>query len=547
MRKIPPSALLLAALACGAALRLWGISFGLPHTEARPDESTIIAMAIRFWKDGFRPISLIYPTLITYILALVYGVSALFKGAPEGVYRCLMDWYASSPAFFFLTARLMGALAGTATVYVCWLAGREAAGETGSRRAAFFSSAFMALCYLHARDSHFGALDAPMTFFIALSAYYCLKSLRTQAGRDYLLAGIAAGLAAGTKYAGVLLVFPVLAAHIISVRDGKSPFLGRGPALFTLGLAGAFMLTTPWLVLDPARTLADYRFHKSLHGFMSGGSWLYHIQFTLYRGLGAPLFFSALAGMILLLRENWRRGVVLFSFAAVYFLVLARTHSVYARYGLPLLPFCCIAAGYFAAAAQKLRPAVWIALFSLITLDSAAKIVKLDSLLAKEDSRALAMRGLDAKLPPSASICQTGTDYTNLQFNWDKKYLAFRADEADRAGALIRAELYRAKLRRACGSRVPVYYDGKTRAFASYDGKKSLPPDYIISPVPPFGGGIPQGLKPWLSRDYEPFAVYKAFSGGNIYDETDAFFVPFGWFSGVRMPGPDIYVFKRKT
>src|SRR5947208_1988115 len=57
-------ALLLAAITVvGAAVRFWGIGFGLPHTYARPDEDAIVTIATRIYRDGPNPHFFVYPTL----------------------------------------------------------------------------------------------------------------------------------------------------------------------------------------------------------------------------------------------------------------------------------------------------------------------------------------------------------------------------------------------------------------------------------------------------------------------------------------------------
>jgi len=66
----------------GGLARFWGINFGLPHTECRPDESIITGIAFGFFSGDFNPHFFSYPTLYIYVLHglyfLYYSIGKLF-------------------------------------------------------------------------------------------------------------------------------------------------------------------------------------------------------------------------------------------------------------------------------------------------------------------------------------------------------------------------------------------------------------------------------------------------------------------------------------
>lgn len=51
-------------LVIAAAVRLWGIDFGLPHTMCRPDEETVAALAFRFFMGHFKTHFFSWPWLL---------------------------------------------------------------------------------------------------------------------------------------------------------------------------------------------------------------------------------------------------------------------------------------------------------------------------------------------------------------------------------------------------------------------------------------------------------------------------------------------------
>jgi dolichyl-phosphate-mannose--protein O-mannosyl transferase len=205
---IKASVLLGGVLAVAAIVRFWGIYFGLPQTECRPDETYVIDIALRFGTGDFNPHTFIYPTLYMYVLFLLYA-GYFLVGFAMGKYSSNSDFlleYVLDPTSFYLIDRFLSALLGTATVLITY----HLAKQFLDRKTAIISAFFLALAYLHVRHSHFGVLDVPVTFLIMCSAFFILRAHNDYTSRNYLLAGIFAGLAASTKYIVYGRVCPLL-------------------------------------------------------------------------------------------------------------------------------------------------------------------------------------------------------------------------------------------------------------------------------------------------------------------------------------------------
>ena len=59
---------LLVILAGALALRVWGLTYGLPHPQARPDEDTLLGLLFGFDTGDLNPRWFIYPTFFLYLL-----------------------------------------------------------------------------------------------------------------------------------------------------------------------------------------------------------------------------------------------------------------------------------------------------------------------------------------------------------------------------------------------------------------------------------------------------------------------------------------------
>ena len=72
-------------------------------------------------------------------------------------------------------------------------------------------------------------------------------------------------------------------------------------------------------------------------------------------------------------------------------------------------------------------------------------------------------------------------------------------------------------------------------------------PDWILLQESPLPGETQPVVAELLKTDYALVKQFQAFSPGrwHVFDQQDAFFVPFAGFSGVVRPGPNYTLYKR--
>jgi len=128
--------------------------------------------------------------------------------------------------------RSLSALAGVATVPVAYLAGIELRG----RRAGLLAAALVAVNPMLLWYSQEARAYALLALLCTVSLLYCLRALRTGERRDFVLWGVASGLALATHY---FAVFPIAAEALwLLRRRGRASWGGLGIlALFGLALA----------------------------------------------------------------------------------------------------------------------------------------------------------------------------------------------------------------------------------------------------------------------------------------------------------------------
>ena len=342
---------LLCILALALALRLWGITWGLPsvthYFSYHPDESVMLetsSVTMNVFAGHLLPHFYNYGSLQLYLVCFANTLAALF-GAVDIVPKNFDVWYPQWGKMY-LIGRLLTVGMGVGTVWATYAVGATLWG----RRAGLFAALILAITPLHAQHSHFLTVDVPATFWVMLSLLWSAK-LATDAPKPLkaaILAGLFAGLAAATKYNMALVLLPVLAACYLNSSPSR---FGRVAACCGVGLL-AFCAACPGALLETSVFLKDIRF-EAVHVQNSddptfrntGNGFVYHITHNLDAGLGLPLLLLALSSIVYALYRRERGDALLAAFALPYYVLISLAAVRYARYVIPLLPILALWTG----------------------------------------------------------------------------------------------------------------------------------------------------------------------------------------------------------
>ena len=530
-------------LAVAALVRFRAIHFGLPYTQARPDETAIID-PVRVLLSGHLPHFYDYPWLFLWIVALAY-VGYFLWGAASGTFHSMSEMLASWPVHwepFFLIPRAISAVAGTVSVLVVYRLGRQ----VRDTPTAIVSALFFTFAFMHVRGSHFGTTDVVMTGLIVAAIALLLDAHRTRSRRRFLAAGLVAGLAAATKYNAVILAIPMIVSHLLHVWDSpgqrRDAWLDAGILYFSVPFALAFAVGVPFVVLDRGPFLDAMRelAHALRVGDVRmdlGNGWLYHLTFSLRYGMGLPLLVTGLAGSAVLLWMEPRTGLLLLSFPLAYYVVAGGVRLLFVRYAMPIVPFLCVTAAYLVCVSTSwIASRVWHraeprpvlsgalagALALVLVWSSVIRVAAFDRIMSATDNRVVVAQWFFDHVPPGQSVLQGGSRYGLVQF-WDRRfpYREWRWD----------------------GVRQIFIMDG-TRRFS-----KSDRPDWIIIQDSPLPSATQAIVKEVMSDGYVRAAEFPAFSASDdlVYDQQDAFYVPLAGLAHVVRPGPNFSVYKHEA
>ncbi|MGD2048230.1 MAG: glycosyltransferase family 39 protein [Chloroflexota bacterium] len=400
------------------AVRLWGLDFGLPYAY-HIDEPRYLHSAVGIIQSGnLNPGWFYQPSLYIYLITVIIGGYYVF-GRLIGQFQSTDDLFRPPYSFDgqidlpneFLLARLLTVFFGVATVLLIYFVARRWMGKFG----AIVSALLLAVSIFHVQSSHFIATDVPVAFFIVLSLYAAGRIVDGGNLGHYVLAGLAIGLAVGTKYSAYVIVIPVLLAHLVAWRKGKTRLVSTFLLWSGLVAVGTAILTTPYSLLDYPQFIDDviyeWRHHKVVGHIGAEGESARWLVSRLWNSSDRWLTIAAIIGFGLgIWQREWKILLVL-SYALIYFLSMASNLVRFERFLVPLIPAFALAAGYAFAVIIERWPSrnvqiAMIILLGLMLIEPATAIIGTGRTLTQTDVRTIARAWIQENIPSGSKIAR---------------------------------------------------------------------------------------------------------------------------------------------
>lgn len=410
----------------GFLLRVYGLRWGLPNAHRyfsyHPDEGLNLAAAIRadtlhgHLDTHFYHYGTLYFYIVSFALSIARGWGFLHH-LPAGMVI---------PASYYLTARWVTVIMGTATIALVYGLGRRLYGEmTGLLAAA--GAAITPLAVVH---SHFATVDVPATFFVVAALYSGAGLIHKPTNKGYLKCGLLAGLAGATKYNAALVVLgPALVWLAGTPDEDQSPATDHAQPIHSksyrkrnyahlLALLGAvlggFLIGCPGPLINWYGFYRDFTYEltKSQQGMgllfvKTGNGWWYHFVVSLRYGMGIPLLLVCTAGVGMALVRRTRADLLLLGFLIPYYGVIGWAQVRFMRYVIPILPVLVILGARLLTEPFPKMPRlnrILQAIGVLVVLHAGFLCVAMDHPFGVPDARGAAARWLEKNAPPGATV-----------------------------------------------------------------------------------------------------------------------------------------------
>ncbi|MCB1035818.1 MAG: glycosyltransferase family 39 protein, partial [Acidobacteria bacterium] len=425
-----PRRILLGLLAIALAVRLAGVDHEVEE-RAYLDEGTYYHHATKINEGEVLRFSFVYPHLLYYLDAFTLWNTTLFPGAWDRLCRTVFE-VSETLGQSWVALRLLAALLSVLAVGAVFQVGRRFAGTA----AGALGAALLVFSPLTNDGAHLIISDVPSASLAAVSWMFAAGLLLEQRRRDYILAGVFAGLAAATKYPAGVVAVAIIAAWIrgrLADRRWSYDLVLAGSVSL-----GSFLLVMPTFFLHPR--LAVFGDRGMLFGFRqySGGGWIgvmpenipAYYGAELAGSFGLPALLLGVAGLVFLvvvpgLRKEAKREsgastpaldrrtlLWLMVFPVIYLSLIASMNMVVRRNLYPALPPLAALLGIgLGHLLQRLAPkslpwrrALTAALVLLaLTLPVRATLLQTVS-LTRPSTREAAAAWIREHLPPGSAI-----------------------------------------------------------------------------------------------------------------------------------------------
>jgi dolichyl-phosphate-mannose--protein O-mannosyl transferase len=220
---------------------------------------------------------------------------------------------------FYLPGRLSIALVGVATV---WFTYHLVTNGYRNRLLGLLAALFLAFSPIHVEESRYITPNVLSGFFVVLSLFFASRILENssvssqlEVTRNYILAGLFAGLAASTKYNAALVAVSMLTTYLLSLRTSKiACSMGLGAMVF------GFLAGTPYAIFDPETFLYGVRTEQIHYRFQGSQQYFWwYADYLFHAGVGQVVSILIIVGLIYGLSLNWRSHLITNVFLLCYF------------------------------------------------------------------------------------------------------------------------------------------------------------------------------------------------------------------------------------
>ena len=224
---------------------------------------------------------------------------------------------------------------------------------------AIIAACSMGLSWEYAYHSRWVANDCILTQFSALTLFALALFRRRRDERWLYLAAAAVGFGTGAKQTGIFLFIPVISISILSLPLNEPLRQLRRAALLFAIVVGAFIITTPGVLLEPFTFFGDGQKIALIYGvghgqFTAASPWQHWAWvwtylsvefFSPYHPVSIAMTGCAMLGIVVWARRDARFVLPWLAFPVIFLLIFCNKYVVMiCRNYLQFTPIMCVLA-----------------------------------------------------------------------------------------------------------------------------------------------------------------------------------------------------------
>ncbi|MCP4663336.1 MAG: glycosyltransferase family 39 protein [bacterium] len=377
--------------------------------------------------------SFVYPHLLYHLDAFALWLASLFPAPVAWLSQGLFG-VGDPAAIPWLVLRLVTAAMGVLTVVPVFIL----AHRLGGPLAGTLAGGLTALAVQYHKGFQVNICDVPSAFFATLCLMFVGRLAERERTADYVLAGVAAGLAAAAKYPAGLVAVAIVGVYLVHrIRERR---FGWGLLWAGLVSLGTFVALHPSLLVFPEAALFGPRgFFFGVRQYAQGGwigvkppsNTLYYAE-QLLANFRLPAVLVAALGLVGLERRQWRRLLELLPYPAAFLVLICSMNMVVVRNLFPVIPALAVLLGVAAAAMMPLllrRPvSAAPAVAAVVLVLPAAGTFQQTMGLARASTREVMSAWVREHIPRGAGILKESytPDFAAHEYQVVQRRFAFR-------------------------------------------------------------------------------------------------------------------------
>lgn len=473
--------LLILILITSFTLNFWGIDWGLPerwHPDEMVDKAELM-YELRIPDHNYHA----YGSLPFYqiVMLAVWPVDIWQEwfGWHSFEVRTMNTWW----------ARFISVVMATGVVWLVYGVGSK----LFDRKSALISAGLMGVSMGLVNLAHFATADIPSLFWSMLAAYFSVRAWQDGKRRDYILAGVFAGMAAAVRFVGGILILSLLMAHWLRKKEGRSIdnlVFGvlASVIMFMIGDGAMFFSPCTFMIgfikenfFDALRNAEGYRaFTPLIVEYINSAGWPIAVL------SGAGFIFA----LWLVWKPRYRKQVLLImSMVVPYYVIIGGMRVSNLRYTVPLLPFALLLVGkMFSDFIQQLpvfQKLVWKLILVSTFMYSLVYVAMADMSFTR-DSRYLLQEWLRDNIYAGDSLEVTSYASDTAHWFYNVTYRPHDNAEWSTRRALQGNDLYKQTLKKAmsieswaknygiCPKEIPTYVSWNETAVIGHNNDLSV-------------------------------------------------------------------------
>jgi 4-amino-4-deoxy-L-arabinose transferase-like glycosyltransferase len=427
----------LGIMVVSVGLECWAVTHDLPYPGV--DEPVFVRPAVQIASTGdLDPHWFGHPGSTTiYPLAGLYHVwGAVAHGGPVfSPDPGLANRFATSPGDFYLIGRLWSIAFAVGAIPLVFLLGRRCfSTAVGVAGAALWAVIPLAVSY--GREVR---TDSAGVFFALLSLLLIVRLFERASIRDHLVAGVAIGVGISSRYFLVTLLAALIAAGVIALRRHVPGASVRGIAAGVGAAVVAFVLTTPYFLLDWSTARASLANESTSHvghdGLSPIGNLRWYLGNAIPNTISWPIALLAVAGIVVAVvyRRDPRR-LILLAASATFLVAISTSKLHWNRWPLPILPvvvlFAADGLAHLTSAInarvgqRELASAFAVAGVALVVVWPAKDVIQLDVRESRPSTRVVARQWIEQNVPEDSSVVRElkTAPLDDTDFRWMERF-----------------------------------------------------------------------------------------------------------------------------